>query len=58
MATNSSINLGTGATGTIVQGAGVGTACVFSTATYPSTSGTNGNVLTSDGTNWVIMSAN
>lgn len=52
MATNNSININTGISGTVLQGTGVGSAPVFSTATYPSTAGTSGNVLTSDGTNF------
>lgn len=42
----------TATAGQILQSAGSSSNPVFSTATYPSTSGTNGNVLTSDGTNW------
>jgi len=53
MVTNNSINQATAATGKVLQGAGVGTNNAFSTATYPSTSGTANNVLTSDGTNWI-----
>ncbi len=52
MVTNNSINVATGAVGTILQGQGVGVADAHSTATYPSTAGTSGNILTSDGTNW------
>lgn len=52
MVTNNAINVATAATGKILQGAGVGVAPTFSTATYPSTAGTIGNVLTSDGTNF------
>ena len=52
MVTNNSCNIPTGATGTILRGAGIGTAPAFSAATYPATAGSNGNVLTSDGTNW------
>ena len=37
MVTNNSINIATGASGTVLQGAGVGTAPTFSTATYPAT---------------------
>ncbi len=46
----------TGTTGTVLQGQGIGITPVYSTATYPSTAGTIGNVLTSDGTNWVSQS--
>lgn len=52
MVTNNATNTATGASGTILRGAGVGTAPTFSTATYPATAGTTGNVLTSNGTNW------
>lgn len=52
MVTNNSANNKTGASGTILQGQGVGVASDFSTATYPSTSGSSGNVIQSDGTNW------
>ena len=52
MATNGAQNIPTGVSGTVLQGQGVGTTSAFSTATYPSTAGTSGNVLTSDGTNW------
>lgn len=55
MATNGANNIPTGANGTILQGKGVGTNCAFTTATYPSTAGTSGNVLMSDGTNWVSV---
>jgi len=41
-----------GVSGTLAQSAGTGSAVGFTTATYPSTAGTSGNVLTSDGTNW------
>ena len=53
MATNNSSNQNTGATGTILRGAGVGSPPTFSTATYPATAGISGNVLTSDGTNFI-----
>ena len=43
--------------GTIVQSQGTGMYPTFSTATYPATAGTSGNVLTSDGTNWLSQSA-
>jgi len=46
-------NLPTGATGTILQGAGAGITPAYSTATYPSTAGTSGKILVSDGTNIV-----
>lgn len=57
MATNNAANNATAATGKVLQGAGVGVASTYSTSTYPSTAGTSGNVLTSDGTNWTSASA-
>jgi len=48
-----SANIPTGATGTVLQGAGAGITPVYSTATYPSTAGTSGKILVSDGTNIV-----
>lgn len=52
MVTNNALNIPTAAVGKVLQGGGVGSNFAFSTATYPGTSGTSGNVLTSDGTNW------
>lgn len=52
MTTNSPGNIPTGVAGTVLQGQGIGNASDFSTATYPATAGTSGNVLTSDGTDW------
>lgn len=51
---NNAINLSAStATGQIAQ-SNVSTGIPsWSTATYPATAGTNGNVLTSNGTNWV-----
>ena len=43
----------TGATGTVLQGQGIGSTPAFSTATYPSTATGTGKVLIADGTNWV-----
>lgn len=57
MATNNAANNGTAAAGKVLQGQGIGVASDFSTATYPSTAGTSGNVLTSDGTNWTSASS-
>ncbi len=57
MATNSSSNITTAATGTILQGAGVGTANTFSTATYPATATGTGKILRADGTNWAASTA-
>ncbi len=51
MVTRNSANMSTGASGTIAQGQGIGTAVAFSTATYPATAGTSGKILISDGTN-------
>ncbi len=42
-----------GALGTVLQGQGLLVTPAYSTATYPSTAGSSGNVLTSDGTNWI-----
>jgi hypothetical protein len=47
-----SILAGPGVTGKVLQ-SNASAAPSFSTATYPSTAGTSGNVLTSDGTNWI-----
>lgn len=41
MATNNSINISTGALGTILRGAGVGSAPTFTTTTYPNTTTAN-----------------
>ncbi len=41
-----------GASGTLLQSTGATTSPGYTTATYPATAGTSGNVLTSDGTNW------
>lgn len=51
MATNGAQNIPTAASGKVLQGAGVGSACTFSTPTYPSTSGSSRTILVSDGTN-------
>lgn len=53
MVTNSPSNIGTAATGKVLQGAGVGTENTFSTATFPSTATGTGKILIADGTNWV-----
>jgi len=53
MVTTNASNEPTAASGKVLQGQGVGTASNFSTATYPSTAGTSGKVLVSDGTNIV-----
>lgn len=57
MVTNNSINEATAAAGKVLQGAGIGVASTFSTATYPSTAGTSGNILISDGTNFISSAA-
>src|SRR5574338_20251 len=46
-------NVGPGSSGQVLQSGGASANPAYSTATYPSTAGTSGNVLTSDGTNWV-----
>lgn len=57
MVTNNAINVATAATGKYLQGAGVGTAPTFSTATLPSTATGTGTILRADGTNWVATTA-
>lgn len=57
MATNNSANNATAASGKVLQGQGVGTASAFSTATYPATATTTGQILRADGTNWVGTTA-
>lgn len=57
MATNNAANIPTAATGKVLQGAGVGTASTFSTATYPSVATGTGKILRADGTNWVATTA-
>ena len=57
MATNGSQNIVTAASGKVLQGAGVGVAPAFSTATYPSTATGTGKILRADGTNWVETTA-
>lgn len=52
MTSNGALNFGFGSTGQLVRSNGTGAAPGYTTATYPSTAGTSGNVLTSDGTNW------
>ncbi len=46
-------NTGTGTSGTILQGQGAGATAKYSTATYPSTAGSSGKILISDGSNIV-----
>lgn len=57
MTTNNAANNKTAASGKVLQGQGVGTASDFSTATYPSTATTTGQILRADGTNWVGTTA-
>lgn len=57
MVTNNAANNVTAATGKIMQGAGVGVASTFSTATYPSTATSTGKVLRANGTNWAASTA-
>lgn len=45
-------SVGPGSSGQVLQSAGNASNPAYSTATYPSTAGTSGNILTSDGTNW------
>ncbi len=52
MVTNSSTNTATAATGTVLQGQGVGTANAFSTATYPATTA-QGDLLLSSAANTI-----
>ena len=51
-ATGNFQNAGAGLAGQILQSGGAAAIPAYSTATYPATAGTSGNVLTSDGTNW------
>lgn len=50
-------NVGTAAVGKILQGAGVGSSPSYSVATYPRTSGNVGNIIRSDGTNFISVVA-
>jgi hypothetical protein len=51
-ASNTISSVGPGSSGQILQSGGSSANPSYSTATYPAISGTSGNVLTSDGTNW------
>ncbi len=51
-ATSAITQLAAGSAGQVLQSGGASADPAYSTATYPSTAGTNLNVLTSDGTNW------
>ena len=53
MATNNIANVVTAIAGKALIGNGVGSPPTFTTAKYPLTAGTTGNVLVSDGTDWV-----
>ena len=55
-ATAGALLSGTATAGQILR-SGASAAPTWSTATYPSTAGTSGNVLTSDGTNWISSAA-
>lgn len=52
-ASNGIISVGPGSAGQVLQSGGASADPTYSTATYPATAGTVGNVLTSDGTNLV-----
>jgi hypothetical protein len=52
-ASNAITSIGPGTAGQVLQSGGAAANPVYSTATYPATAGTSGNVLTSDGTNWI-----
>ena len=51
-ASNAITSVGPGTAGQVLQSGGASANPSYSTATYPSTAGTAGNILTSDGTNW------
>lgn len=50
-------NIGTAATGKVLQGGGTGSSPTFSTATYPATATGTGKILRADGTNWAASTA-
>ena len=50
---NGITSVGPGSSGQVLQSGGASADPAYSTATYPSTAGTSGNVLTSNGTNFV-----
>ncbi len=50
-------SVGPGSVGQVLRSGGAGANPAYSTATYPSTAGTSGNVLTSNGTDWVSSAA-
>lgn len=49
--------VGPGSAGQVLQSAGASADPAYSTATYPSTAGTTGTILRSNGTNWVNTTA-
>ncbi len=49
---NGITSVGPGSAGQVLRSGGASADPAYSTATYPATAGTSGNVLTSDGTNW------
>lgn len=50
-------NIGTAATGKVLQGGGTGSSPTFSTATFPATATGTGTLLRADGTNWVATTS-
>ena len=56
-ASNAITSVGPGTAGQVLQSGGASANPSYSTATYPSTAGTAGNILTSNGTNFVSSSA-
>ena len=50
---NTVVSVGPGTAGQILQSGGASSDPAYSTAVYPSTAGSSGNILTSDGTNFV-----
>jgi hypothetical protein len=53
----STATIPTGASGTVLQGQGVGNPPLYSTATYPSTATGTGTLLRADGTNWTVTTS-
>jgi hypothetical protein len=56
-ASNAISSIGPGSAGQVLQSGGNAANPAYSTATYPSTAGSSGNVLTSNGTNWVSQAS-
>ena len=52
-ASNAVVSVGPGSAGQVLQSGGIAANPAYSTATYPPTAGTSGNVITSNGTNFV-----